>query len=309
LARRRSRRRGLLAAATVAVIAVGGGLWALRQGNDVPTVERCTATVDGTDWYLSPAQARNAALVAGESVHRGLPARAATIALATALQESKLINLPSGDRDSIGLFQQRPSQGWGTAEQIADPQYATGKFYDALVRVRGYADMDVTVAAQAVQRSGFPEAYAQHEARSRAWASGLTGHSPAAVSCELDPVAAPRSSDEVARELTTRAERDLGLHGDAVAAVEAADGGRATATVHAASLVGDDAARAGWAAAQWAVATASATDVVEVRVADRVWSRADAVRAARTGDAAWRPAEERALPPGDVAVVLAIAAG
>ena len=69
-----------------------------------------------------------------------MPAHAATIALATALQESKLYNLHGGDRDSLGLFQQRPSQGWGTRGEILDPVHATNAFYDALARVPGYAD-------------------------------------------------------------------------------------------------------------------------------------------------------------------------
>lgn len=92
-----------------------------------------------------------------------LPDRAAVIALATAIQESRLVNLPGGDRDSAGLFQQRPSQGWGTLAQVTDPVYATTKFLDALQRVTGWPLMPLTQAAQAVQRSGFPDAYAQHE--------------------------------------------------------------------------------------------------------------------------------------------------
>ena len=90
-------------------------------------------------------------------------------------------NLDYGDRDSLGLFQQRPSQGWGTAEQISDPVYATNAFYDALVEVDGYQDMRITEAAQEVQRSGFPEAYEEHAEGARALASALTGYSPRPV--------------------------------------------------------------------------------------------------------------------------------
>ncbi|MEW5535664.1 hypothetical protein AB1328_37815, partial [Streptomyces virginiae] len=68
-----------------------------------------------------------------------------------------------GDRDSLGLFQQRPSMGWGTPEQITDPVYSAGIFYDHLVDVPGYSRLPLTVAAQKVQRSGFPQAYAKHE--------------------------------------------------------------------------------------------------------------------------------------------------
>ncbi|NYI03446.1 cell wall-associated NlpC family hydrolase [Allostreptomyces psammosilenae] len=83
--------------------------------------------------------------------------------MATALQESSLRNLSYGDRDSLGLFQQRPSQGWGTAEQIQDPVYASTKFYEGLLAVDGWESMTLTQAAQAVQRSDFPDAYAKWE--------------------------------------------------------------------------------------------------------------------------------------------------
>ena len=157
--------------------------------------EECTATVDGRTVELSTEQAENAALIAGVSVRRGMPARAASIALATAYQESKLYNLESGDRDSLGLFQQRPSQGWGSRQQILNPYLATTAFYDALQRVDGYETMRVTEAAQEVQRSGFPEAYADHEADARVLASALTGQSFHAFSCSVDDDADAASSE------------------------------------------------------------------------------------------------------------------
>ncbi len=146
----------------------------------------CTAQVDGHTVELTHEQAENAALITAISVRRGLPARAASIALATAYQESKIVNVDHGDRDSVGLFQQRPSQGWGSVEEILDPVYATHAFYDALVEVEGYDSMEITKAAQAVQRSAFPDAYADHEADARALASALTGNSPRAFWCETD---------------------------------------------------------------------------------------------------------------------------
>ena len=84
------------------------------------------------------------------------------------MQESKLRNLDYGDRDSLGLFQQRPSQGWGTAEQILDPVYATNTFYDALVAGRRLPAMAITEAAQAVQRSGLPRGVRRARGRPRA---------------------------------------------------------------------------------------------------------------------------------------------
>ena len=174
-------------------VGIAGVVTALNRLDPAPpAAQQCVAELDGTRWTLSPEQAQNAALIAATGVQRGLPARAVTIALATALQESRLVNVTHGDRDSLGLFQQRPSQGWGTPEQVQDPVYATGRFYDGLVTIEGYEDLPVTEAAQAVQRSGYPEAYAQHETRSRAWASALTGWSPATLTCELhDPTRRP----------------------------------------------------------------------------------------------------------------------
>ncbi|ACZ30005.1 hypothetical protein Xcel_0974 [Xylanimonas cellulosilytica DSM 15894] len=317
-ARRRRRRRGLVAVVTaVAVAGAGAGAWWVVTRDDAtPARERCSAALDGTDWYLTPVQAEHAALVAGATVRRGMPARAATIGLATALQESRLVNIDYGDRDSLGLFQQRPSQGWGTIEQIMDPLYATDTFFDALATVPGYESLEVTVAAQTVQRSAFPDAYAQHEVRSRAWASGLTGHSPAVISCELAPAGAPRPAADVVAALTERAARDLGLSADAVVVTDpdGDDGGAGTGgstgagltvQVDAAALPTEDPARAAWVVAQWAVATASVTDVVEVAVADRAWSRASGVRAGRTDDDAWQAGAGTALAPGTVALRLA----
>ncbi|GAA0455862.1 hypothetical protein Aca07nite_50600 [Actinoplanes capillaceus] len=107
-------------------------------------------------------QLANARLIVTIGSERRVPEEALVIAVATALQESRLRNLPGGDRDSIGLFQQRPSQGWGTPRQLTDPAYQTGKFYDRLLTVDGWQEMRLTEAAQAVQVSAFPEAYAKH---------------------------------------------------------------------------------------------------------------------------------------------------
>jgi hypothetical protein len=194
-------------------IAFGPELWH-RYGDRLFSSNRCSATVDAMSSDLTAEQANNAALIVAIAVSRGLPEQAMTIALATALQESDLRNLELGDLDSLGLFQQRPSQGWGTAEQVMDPYFATNAFYDALIRVDGWETMSVTEAAQAVQRSGFPEAYTDHEAEGRVWAQALSGQAGIdAVSCSLeasdftfDPVAAfvTRTSDDYGSIVTTR---------------------------------------------------------------------------------------------------------
>jgi len=149
--------------------------------------EYCTADVGATHAQIDVEQARWVTLMSAIAQRRGLPPRATTIAIATAFQESRIHNIDYGDRDSVGLFQQRPSQGWGTAAQLMDPTYAINAFYDALVKVDGYETMLITDAAQKVQVSGFPGAYAQHEDYARALASALRGYSTAAFTCSINP--------------------------------------------------------------------------------------------------------------------------
>ena len=116
---------------------------------------------------LTDAQDRNAATIVTVGQRLKVPPRGWIVAVATAMQESHLRNLPdldtSNDHDSLGLFQQRPSQGWGTPEQIMDPVYAATKFYTKLLTVTGWQAMALTDAAQAVQHSAFPDAYAKWE--------------------------------------------------------------------------------------------------------------------------------------------------
>lgn len=112
---------------------------------------------------LSAEQRQNAATIIAVAQQKGAPPRAWLVALATAKQESDLRNINYGDRDSLGLFQQRPSQGWGTPAQVTDPVYSTTTFLDHLLQVPGWERLPVTVAAQTVQRSAFPDAYAKWE--------------------------------------------------------------------------------------------------------------------------------------------------
>lgn len=149
----------------------------------LPPDQGCLVTVEDMSTTLTWEQSMNAAIIVGESIRRELPPRAATIALTTAYQESDLRNLDYGDADSLGLFQQRPSQGWGSEDQIMDPWYSAGKFYEALIKVDGWETSVINDVAQEVQRSDHPEKYSKHEGKARAWASALTGYSPAAISC------------------------------------------------------------------------------------------------------------------------------
>lgn len=276
----------VLAAGIVVVVLV-----LVRSEPPEVTAERCVVQIDGTSWVLSPEQAGNAALLSSTAIRRGLPARAVTIAIATAMQESRLINIDYGDRDSVGLFQQRPSQGWGAVEQIMDPVYSTNAFYDGLVKVQGYEQLPITEAAQAVQRSGFPDAYAQHEGRSRAWASALTGFSPGTLTCTLREPTGPGS----APSFTARVERDYGA---LPASASTGEDGSTTVVVDTTPLahgVTGDQERLAWAVAQWSVAVAAEQQVTRVSVDGETWSR-------DTG--AWAPAG-RALPAGEVRVTLA----
>jgi cell wall-associated NlpC family hydrolase len=108
-------------------------------------------------------QLANAAVIVEVGKQLTVPEHGQMVAIATAMQESRLRNLDHGDRDSLGLFQQRPSQGWGTPAQIMNPTYAATQFYEHLLATPGWQQMSVNDAAQAVQRSGTPNAYAQHE--------------------------------------------------------------------------------------------------------------------------------------------------
>ncbi|MGW2865620.1 C40 family peptidase [Streptomyces sp. NPDC001205] len=121
------------------------------------------SSAKGPSYGLTAEQMSNAKTIVSVGAQMGVPIRGQVVAIATALQESDLRNLPDGDRDSVGLFQQRPSQGWGTVQQIMDPVYSSRKFYNTLLQVDGWQSMPVTVAAQKVQRSGYPTAYAKHE--------------------------------------------------------------------------------------------------------------------------------------------------
>ncbi|MFD4786622.1 C40 family peptidase [Streptomyces sp. NPDC058459] len=136
--------------------AVAAQVKAILDGGDKGTV-----SVPGLD--DSDEQVPNAKTIQATGVAMNIPARGQIVALSTALQESGLRNLTYGDRDSLGLFQQRPSQGWGTANEILDPVHASTKFYETLEKVSGWQSLSVTQAAQAVQKSGLPEAYAKWE--------------------------------------------------------------------------------------------------------------------------------------------------
>ncbi len=292
-----SRRTAWVTAAALVVVVTGVVVALSNDRRPALISESCSVTVNGTTHALAPDQAGNAALITGVAVRRGMPARAATIAIATSIQESKLRNIDYGDRDSLGLFQQRPSQGWGTREQILDPVYSTNAFYDALAKIEGYESMEITQAAQRVQRSGFPEAYADHEPEGRAFASALTGNSPATLTCRLRPSAGTGVEEPAANGLTPRAGAVLTAAERAFGDLPADVGAEGGATVRFV-LDGGESTRRGWALAQWAVASADDLDVVSVATDSQRWERGP--------DSAWVPVEDGAgADPGTVTVTVA----
>lgn len=247
----------IVALVTILVVAgLGFAGWrAYRFVYERITPEVCQLrTPDGAGITLSPAQARNSSIIVAASVERGLPEQAAVIAIATAYQESGLRNLDYGDRDSLGLFQQRPSYGWGTEEQLMDPWYTSHRFYEELVKFTDWEHTDVNDIAQKVQRSGHPEAYRKHEENSRAVAAAFRGSAPEAFGCinfEADP-----SPD------TSGLDRVLGAFGPALTVEQTDDGLRIAAADEASA----------WAAAHHIVAHSYDAAVTHVQLGSRRWS-------------------------------------
>ena len=225
---------------------------------------------------LAPDQLTHAATIVATAVRRDLPERAAAIALATALQESKLRNLSTGDRDSVGLFQQRASQGWGTPEQLQDPRYASGKFYDHLIRVPGWQKMRLTDAAQAVQRSAHPELYQKWESDAFTLAAALLGDEAGAVTCQLRRPP-NRSGEQASTALVAELAADLGK----LTVNPSVEGDTPILTV---AVGGGAKSRLGWQSAHWFVAKAHEYGVRRVAFDGDVWT-ADSGKWVRDGSA------------------------
>ncbi|MFF1689679.1 heavy metal transporter [Streptomyces sp. NPDC058254] len=272
-------RRGRLlriGAAVVVLLAVAAYLVVqyVSGGRPAPRCTVVSGNDDGATYEFTSEQAVNAATISAVGTSRGMPERAVTIALATALQESGLRNIHHGDRDSLGLFQQRPSEGWGTQAQIMDPVYAAGRFYEHLDKIPGYSRLPLTVAAQRVQRSGYPQAYAKHEPDATLLAAALTGRASASLTCEGRPsgteVRKPGDPAKVRAALV----RDFGR---GVSPATGAGGHGVTVPVPATvdSAEGGERQR-GWELAHWAVANSSALRIEQVSYAGREWTAGDA---------------------------------
>ncbi len=277
---RASKRSSVSAALVVVSICLVVALLAIKfAGKTSPRPTACLAGPGDQAVQLTVGQAGIASTIAGVASHRGMPARAVAIAYATAFQESKMANLHYGLQDSVGVFQQRPSQGWGTARQIENPVYATSRFFAALAQVPRYRKLPIYVAAQDVQRSADGSAYAQYAGVGSELARAFTGVQPHAVWCSYgSPVGRARLA--AARTALDGAFGGLGstLTGDPGARVDV------------------NSVREGWAVAVWLVSHAARYGITDVRYAGFQWLS--------TGSGRWKLVPRTARRPAASAAVV-----
>ncbi len=272
------------------LVVAGYGIYdSLRPVTPALPPPGCQAGIGVQAITLDPDQAVIAATIAGVAARHKLPERAVTIAYATALQESKMQNLDYGDRDSVGVFQQRPSQGWGPTADLEDPVYATTKFFAALVKVRGYTTMPVDRAAQAVQHSVDGSAYEQWAAMAAQLAGYFTGTSPHGVSCWYVPPSEPDLAS-VAQNLA----HTFGPQGRraVVMRITMDRSAQKKGSVAVVQAQPDE----GWTVAGWLVANAQDYGLSEVRYAGYDWKAAD-------GSMGWQrdsPAVPKDPPRGSI---------
>jgi hypothetical protein len=271
----------VLLLAAIGYLAFGGG----RPGTTPaapPPPPGCQAGTGVAAIPLDTGQAGIAATIAGVAARHRLPKQAVTIALAAALQESQLENLDYGDRDSVGVFQQRPSQGWGTTSELEDPVYATTKFFAALVRVPGYTKMPVDQAAQDVQHSADGSAYEQWVEVATLLAGYFTGTSPAGVSCWYTP--AGKLDLAGALEQLTQTFGPQGKEG-AVVGITTDRSDKKKKSVAVVHVQRDGA----WTVAGWLVAHAQQYGISQIRYGNYVWN-------AENGSMGWQRASRTASP-------------
>ena len=268
--------------AVVLLVAIGvlvtAAAFAVRSwiSDKLPIPQSASCDISNSPYTLSTEQAANAATISAIATARKLPTRAVTIALAAALQESKLINIEYGDRDSVGLFQQRPSQGWGSQGQIMDPRYSAARFFDALVKVKGWQAMELTAAAQAVQKSAHPTAYQRWGDQATTLAKAFVGAEPALVSCSFPEPTVAASPAKVMQLL------DLELPATQLST---------------SAQIGELRADTPWATAGWLVAKADRLGIEAVALDGRRWSRTDGWRVDSSAGADRIRFEVAKIPP------------
>jgi hypothetical protein len=287
---RRLRTVAFLAAGLVlAVAAIGYFTGGHRAAAPAPPPPGCQAGSGVAALPLDTSQAAIAATIAGVAARHGLGKQAVTIAYATALQESKLQNLDYGDRDSVGVFQQRPSQGWGTASELQNPVYASTKFFAALVKVHGYASMPVSQAAQDVQHSAGGYAYEQWAETASLLAGYFTGASAAGVSCwytpsgqadvtgvlkQLTSTFGPSGSHALLTRVGTQRTASSGTPSAGTSGTGPSSTGTASGAPATTEAVVHVQGKAGWTVASWLVANAQQYGLRQVRYAGYVWNAA-----------------------------------
>jgi hypothetical protein len=271
-------RRGISGVTVLLILALGVGVYlAVRHVQPLLAGSGCDARTTGQGVVaLDTDQAGIAATIAGVANHKALPSRAVIVAYATALQESKLTNLTFGDRDSVGVFQQRPSEGWGPRRLLLDPVYATTKFFDALVKVPRYRKLAVYKAAQAVQHSADGYAYDQYAPVATGMATAFTGHLAHSVWCWYGQAIGARPRQQAIDGELTRTFGPM--------SVQTASDPR--------MLVGARDAASGWAVAAWLVSHAEQYDIDVVRYAGYRWTAA-------SGSAGWTR-DRSPAPPGEL---------
>jgi hypothetical protein len=289
------RARAIVGTTLVLVLLVAGYAiyHSFRNVTPPPPPPGCQAGTGVQSIDLDLEQAAVAATIAGVAARHELPRQAVTIALAAALQESKLHNLDYGDRDSVGIFQQRPSEGWGSATQLQDPIYATTKFYAALNQVHGYTTMPVYQAAQDVQHSADGSAYQQWTAVAGQLTGYFTGMSPHGVSCWFTP-AGQANLAGAERQIgqtfgpTGRKAVVVGISTDR-SVQKNKKNKKSTAVLRVQRAVG-------WTVASWLVAHAQAYHLSEVRYAGFSWKAAN-------GSMGWQRESNPTSPSGKNGIV------
>jgi hypothetical protein len=275
---------------TLALLLVTAGYFiyhSFRNVTSPPPPPGCQVGTGVQAIDLAPEQAEVAATIAGVAARHRLPRRAVTIALAAALQESKLHNLDYGDRDSVGIFQQRPSEGWGSATELQDPIYATTKFYAALTKVHGYATMPVDQAAQDVQHSADGSAYQQWTDIAGQLTSSFSGKSPHTVSCWYTP-SGPANLAGVEKQVR----QTFGPAGRKAVVVRITTARSAKKNVAVLQVK----PAAGWTVASWLVAHAQAYHLSQLRYAGFSWKAAN-------GTMGWQRESNPTSPSGKNSIV------
>jgi hypothetical protein len=275
--RRPSWRRPLIVLTVIVVLIAAGGYAAYttyeRYVQRLLTIPGCQAGTGANAIGLDFGQAADAAVIAGVAARDHLSGKALTIAYATAMQESKLENLNYGDRDSVGIFQQRPSQGWGTTAELEDPAYAAGAFFGALTKIPHYAKLPVAQAAQDVQRSADGSAYEQYAQTGAALTTDFTA-APHAVTCWYQPAAKTAAGANLSGAMRGLADAfgqpGAGHAVDTVSRVRSSD----SALISAAS-------RSGWTVASWLVTRASSFGITQVSYRGYRWT-------AGLGETSWQ---------------------